>query len=173
MGLEPTTFRVSGECSNQLSYIPISGGYMFITYFRVSTKPLVGIAGFEPACSTSQMWRDRPDSSTFRFIVNPNGLEPLTPSLKVRCSNRLSYGFNCGASRNRTLSFRSSGGRTHQLYESSICCAAGRTRTYELRRGGIYSPLQLPLCDVGVNGRRYKIRTYDPLDVNQVLSPLS
>ena len=24
-------------------------------------------------------------------IVNPNGLEPLTPSLKVRCSNQLSY----------------------------------------------------------------------------------
>ena len=23
----------------------------------------------------------------------------------------------------------------------------GRTRTAELRRGGIYSPLQLPLCD--------------------------
>ena len=67
VGLEPTTFRVSGECSNQLSYIPISGGCMFITYYWVSTKPLVGIAGFEPACSTSQMWRDRPDSSTFRW----------------------------------------------------------------------------------------------------------
>ena len=26
-------------------------------------------------------------------IVNPNGLEPLTPSLKVRCSNQLSYEF--------------------------------------------------------------------------------
>ena len=24
-------------------------------------------------------------------VVTPNGLEPLTPSLKVRCSNQLSY----------------------------------------------------------------------------------
>ena len=67
----------------------------------------VGIAGFEPACSTSQMWRDRPDSSTFRWwmdyffkvefanlkttIVTPVRLELTTPSLKVRCSNQLSY----------------------------------------------------------------------------------
>jgi hypothetical protein len=32
VGIEPTTFRVSGECSNQLSYIPIGGGCMLITY---------------------------------------------------------------------------------------------------------------------------------------------
>ena len=29
-------------------------------------------------------------------------------------------------------------------------CASSRTRTYELQRGGIYSPLQLPLCDTGI-----------------------
>ena len=91
---------------------------MLITYYWVSTKPLVGIAGFEPAYSSSQTKRDRPDSSIFRY-VNPNGLEPLTPSLKVRCSNQLSYGFNCGASRNRTSSFGFSVQRTHQLYQSS------------------------------------------------------
>jgi hypothetical protein len=38
VGIEPTTFRVSDECSNQLSYIPIC----------------VGEAGFEPTTSWSQ-----------------------------------------------------------------------------------------------------------------------
>ncbi len=33
----------------------------------------------------------------------------------------------------------------------SMRIGGGRTRTAELRRGGIYSPLQLPLCDTPEN----------------------
>ena len=42
-GIEPETYCLEGSCSIQLSY---------------RTGKLVGVAGFEPTTSTSQMWRD-------------------------------------------------------------------------------------------------------------------
>ena len=40
IGLEPITFRVSGECSNQLSYIPV----------------FVSPTGFEPVTPILKVW---------------------------------------------------------------------------------------------------------------------
>ena len=44
-GFEPVTASLEGRCSIQLSYEPVA-------------IKKVGVAGFEPAASTSQTWRD-------------------------------------------------------------------------------------------------------------------
>ena len=64
-GLEPSTSRLSGVCSNQLSYNPV---------FRNSLLR-----------SFSLCARFRCD------VVEINGFEPLTPCLQGRCSSQLSY----------------------------------------------------------------------------------
>ena len=61
-GLEPPTSRLSGVCSNQLSYVPVI--YMF----------LLTVYGF------------RPNLTTISCLVEVSGIEPLTPCLQGRCS---------------------------------------------------------------------------------------
>ena len=126
-------------------------------------------------------------------FVLMDGLEPSTTCVSGKCSNQLSYTNICSPTwiRTRDLPVNSRllyrwameefGGinwnRTsdtwifspllyHLSYNTN--CACRRTRTSEPVREGIYSPQQLPLCDTGFC-RRYRIRTYDPLDVNQML----
>ncbi len=41
----------------------------------------------------------------------------------------------------------------------------GVTRTHELRRGGIYSPLQLPLCDTPENWKKMLAKGLEPSTV--------
>ena len=53
VGFEPTTASLEGRCSIQLSYEPIIYGLM-----NKSNKKIVGVAGFEPATSSSQTRRD-------------------------------------------------------------------------------------------------------------------
>ena len=53
VGFEPTTASLEGRCSIQLSYEPIINGFMY-----KSSKKMVGVAGFEPATSSSQTRRD-------------------------------------------------------------------------------------------------------------------
>lgn len=50
--IELLTFRVSGECSNQLSYIPIL--HFLVLLCCVVLTISVGNAGFEPTASSSQ-----------------------------------------------------------------------------------------------------------------------
>ena len=59
-----------------LSYIPI-----------LSDKQDSNLRAPHPKCGEIDL------TPLLSVIVNPNGLEPLTPSLKVRCSNQLSYEF--------------------------------------------------------------------------------
>ena len=82
-------------------------------------------------------------------IVNPNGLEPLTPSLKVRCSNQLSYEFILWR-KLVTLQLLWIFSPLLLLSQLLLLLSACRwTRTTELRREEIYSLQQLPLCDTG------------------------
>ena len=63
-GLEPPTSRLSGVCSNQLSYVPV---FNYARWFR----------GFNPLTA-----------STYSgcCLVEVSGIEPLTPCLQGRCS---------------------------------------------------------------------------------------
>ena len=53
IGFEPMTASLEGRCSIQLSYEPVD--FMFL---RKHTFYFVGVAGFEPATSSSQTRRD-------------------------------------------------------------------------------------------------------------------
>ena len=66
-------------------------------------------------------------------VVTPNGLEPLTPSLKVRCSNQLSYEVICGESWLRSNSSEFSVQCFYQVSFFSLCWN-DKTRTYNLPR---------------------------------------
>jgi hypothetical protein len=149
-GLEPPTFDVSDQRSNQLSYTSMC------RECQIRTDGL-----FLPK-------EARYRTTLIPYDVIPMGLEPMTSSLKVKSSTNWATKSNVESVEIESHSFGFSDQRTHQLYQNSNC-ACRWTRTTELRRGGIYSPQQLPLCDTGVNCRRYRIRTYDPLDVNQML----
>ncbi len=53
-GFEPETASLEGRCSIQLSYEPINSKKKGDDF----SSPLVGVAGFEPATSSSQTRRD-------------------------------------------------------------------------------------------------------------------
>ena len=62
---------------------------------------------------------------------------------------------------NRNNSWRFWRSHRHQAcHLRLIFCGGSRTRTYEVKWRGIYSPLQLPLCDTPIC-TRYGIRTRD------------
>ena len=54
LGFEPRTASLEGRCSIQLSYAPLVLFYKK----RDDFSSLVGVAGFEPATSSSQTRRD-------------------------------------------------------------------------------------------------------------------
>ena len=85
-GFEPVTASLEGRCSIQLSYEPVA-------------IKKVGVAGFEPAASTSQTWRDnratlhpvtyllyssmsnKPKFKLFGYLAERQGFEPWVPLL--------------------------------------------------------------------------------------------
>ena len=74
IGFEPMTASLEGRCSIQLSYEPVD--FMFL---RKHTFYFVGVAGFEPATSSSQTRRDNratlhPECTI--FFAERQGLEP-------------------------------------------------------------------------------------------------
>ncbi len=77
IGFEPMTVCLEGRCSIQLSY--------------ATRNQNVGVAGFEPAASTSQTWRDNratlhPEND-FLKIAERKGFEPPVP-VKVQLLSR-------------------------------------------------------------------------------------
>ena len=85
--------------------------------------------GIEPTPLILQT--NRPPRSTYTF-VSPTGLEPVTPSLKVRCSNLLSYEFLFNVEPNGIepfpLDFQSN---VRTSYTKAPIGGSSRTRTYE------------------------------------------
>ncbi len=85
-GFEPVTASLEGRCSIQLSYEPVA-------------IKKVGVAGFEPAASTSQTWRDNratlhpvtyllyssmsiePKIKLIGYLAERQGFEPWVPLL--------------------------------------------------------------------------------------------
>ena len=74
VGFEPTTFRLSIECSNQLSYAPMK--MEPDVRFELTTD------GLQNRCSTN--WANL-------ALVDPIGVETMTYRLWVGCSDQLSY----------------------------------------------------------------------------------
>ena len=82
-------------------------------------------------------------------LVSPTGLEPVTPSLKVRCSNQLSYEDNYGGTDwNRTSDTRifspvlyqlSYGTKLNQYVKEHLCGIFG-IRTHTSRRLAVAHP---------------------------------
>ena len=72
------TASLEGRCSIQLSYEPIQGLLKILNV-------IVGVAGFEPAASTSQTWRDNRATLHPEVIINiaeRQGFEPWVPISK-------------------------------------------------------------------------------------------
>ena len=85
-GFEPVTASLEGRCFIQLSYEPVA-------------IKKVGVAGFEPAASTSQTWRDnratlhpvtyllyssmsiKPKIKRIGYLAERQGFEPWVPLL--------------------------------------------------------------------------------------------
>ena len=89
-GLEPPTSRLSGVCSNQLSYEPISSA----RGRRLSRLPLSPFCAMQSFHFTqlrvhSALWFRKLCARLvcrFNRLVEMNGIEPMTPCLQSRCS---------------------------------------------------------------------------------------
>jgi hypothetical protein len=77
-GLEPSTFDVSGRCSNHLSYE--------IVFFILNSQSSICFA-----CQFLIYLWNKIHNWLFTFFVIPERFELSTPGLKDRCSNHLSY----------------------------------------------------------------------------------
>lgn len=79
-GVEPPAFRLSVECSDQLSYASTGRGGGIRTHGRYLYQPLV--------FKTSALNQTRPPlhESCITLLVGAVGIEPTTVGLKVRYS---------------------------------------------------------------------------------------
>ena len=89
-GLEPPTSRLSGVCSNQLSYEPISSA-RGRRLSRLPLSPFCAMQSFHftqlrvhSAFPCGILCARR--TSRLCLVVEMNGIEPMTPCLQSRCS---------------------------------------------------------------------------------------
>jgi hypothetical protein len=75
-GLEPPTLRVSDECSNQLSYIPLCGGTGIRTPDTFSSMPVfktgaINRSAIPPFCVTRENRTPTESATNFRPTIRP------------------------------------------------------------------------------------------------------
>ena len=80
-GLEPATPGVTGRYSNRLNYRCVS-------LDRLSIKPSTV---FKHLIDQSRLFNLKPDESDLENMAQRTGLEPATPGVTGRYSNRLNY----------------------------------------------------------------------------------
>ncbi len=80
-GLEPATPGVTGRYSNRLNYRCVS-------LDRMSIKPSTV---FKHLIDQSRLFNLKPDESDLENMAQRTGLEPATPGVTGRYSNRLNY----------------------------------------------------------------------------------
>ena len=149
-GLEPPTFDVSDQRSNQLSYTSMC------RECQIRTDGL-----FLPK-------EARYRTTLIPYDVIPLGLEPKTSSLKVKSSTNWATKSYCGICGNRiTLLW---------FFRPAYAPAIPKFRLCLQMDSNHRTPKRTDLQSVAIAAmryrhkcRRYRIRTYDPLDVNQML----
>ena len=78
-GLEPATYRLWAECSDQLSYRALW------------IKMIHMVAKMRGELMTSRVWTARSNQLSYLAMVKKTGFEPATTWSQTKCSTKLSY----------------------------------------------------------------------------------